>query len=93
MQFIPTKWTFKQNCFIPFVQVYGESPNPNTLKLMLSVATLLIVLASKFKGKVITSHPQLEEVSANLIISFSLIFQDNIQLNNFIEFVHAQNID
>lgn len=93
MQFSQTKWTFKQNCVIPSLRVCGESSDLGTLRLMLGIATNLIDLASKFNGIVATSNSQQENISAKLLVSFSLIFPDNIHLDGFIKFVQAQNIN
>ena len=93
MQFIPTKWIFKKNFVIHSVQVCGESPESGAFQLMLCVATTIINIASKFNGKVTTANLKQKISSANLSISFSLIFPNNIQRKDFMEFGQATNIN
>lgn len=80
---IPTRWVFKRTSSLPILTVFGESNIKGIESEMIYIALKVLKKAEEFRAR---PYDEFIPVSSNfpLLISFSVIFPSENDLNEFV---------
>ena len=80
---VPTRWGFKRTSMLPILTVFGESNIEGIDSEMIHISLKILKKTEKFKGR---PYEKFIPVDSNfpLLISFSVIFPSENELNEFI---------
>lgn len=80
---VPTRWGFKRTSMLPILTVFGESNIKGIDSEMIHISLKILKKTEKFKGR---PYEEFVPVDSNfpLLISFSVIFPSENDLNEFL---------